>query len=372
MSAKVRGIYQSGGAGPWLYDLQIHGNRFSGTTGCTVRRDAEKWITAFREQKKREIAEYDGSDRAMTFAVASTRWWNEAGQHRKDSRDMERVLAWLQREIGNGKRIAAIDDNLISQLVLRRRGEGVSAGTVNRSMTEPLRAILSRAENLWGQRVKSIAWKQHKLREPQERVREMTADEEKALFSALRPDFVPVARFLLITGLRRAEACGLKWSDVDLASARITVRGKGDTVNTLPMPAAAMAILRAMESMHGEFVFTYVVKHPWGGKRGQRIPIAPDTLGTAYWRARKKAGITDLKLHDFRHTAATRMLRKTGNMKLVQKLLRHQRITTTARYAHATDEDLLSAMEATSPVVSPIPEAAEESKPRKSKAEKAG
>jgi len=348
---RAKGIYQKHGAGDWLFDIQINGHRFSGSTHRANRREAERWIKEYREAKKSEIAEFDGTDRPMTFGVASTRWWTEKGQHRKDARNIEWSLAWLQREIGKSRRISTINNNLIAQLVARRQAQDVTPATVNRSMTEPLRAILTRARDTWGQRVSSIEWKSHKLKEPQERIREMNLAEEEAVFANLRRDFIPIARFLLIMGLRRAEACNLEWQQVDFGSSLLTVNGKGDTVHVLPIPSAAMAILRSLQGQHDRFVFTYVAKHKWSGvRKGTRVPIAPDTLGTAYWRARKAAGVENLKLHDFRHTAATRMMRKVGNIKTVQRMLRHQRITTTARYAHVTNEDLRAAMEATNPV----------------------
>jgi integrase len=303
----------------------------------------------------------------MTFAVASTRWWNEKGQHRKDSTDIERFLAWLQTNIGNKTLIRAIDNNMIARLVATRRAEGVSPATVNRSVTEPLRAILRRADEFWGQTIPRINWGGHKLAEAQERIREMTQAEETALFAALRADFHSIVRFLLITGLRRAEACRLRWGDVDMDGGRITVHGKGDRVDALPMPGAALAILRGEQGRDAEFVFTYVVHHKWGGKLGSRVPIAPDTLGTAFWRARRAAGLaaSDLRLHDIRHTAATRLVRATGNLGAAQKMLRHSRITTTMRYAHVTDEDLRAAMEKAAPVAAPVEAALDAPAPKK-------
>jgi integrase len=299
----------------------------------------------------------------MTFAVASTRWWNEKGQHRKDSKDIERFLAWLQTHIGNKKLIKAIDNNTVAHLVATRRAEGVSPATVNRSAVEPLRAILLRASEFWGQPVQKIHWGKHKLAEAQERIREMTQAEEAALFAALREDFRPILRFVLMTGLRRAEACGLKWSHVDFDGRRILVHGKGGTVDYLPLPDAGLAILRRELGRHPEQVFTYEAtgKLYHGFRKGERVPIKPDTLSTAYWRARKAAGLgdADLRLHDTRHTAATRLTRETGNLKLTQKMLRHKRITTTARYAHATEDDLREAMNRTAPVASPVESPAE-------------
>jgi integrase len=360
--SKVKGLYQRSGVGEWLYDLQIRGHRFCGSTGATTRRDAEKWITAFRKAKEAEVAEFSGEG-PMSFAVASTRWWNERGQHRKDSRDIERFLAWLQTQIGQRTRIDAIDDNMLARLVAARRAEGVSPATVNRSVTEPLRAILARAA-LWGQRVARVEWGAHKLAEAQERIREASQAEETALFAALRPDFRPILRFLLITGLRRAEACGLKWSQVDFDGARLLVHGKGGTVDYLPLPDSALAILRGERGRHSTMVFTYEAtgklkdRHP-SLRKGERVPIKPDTLSTAYWRARRAAGLAeaDLRLHDIRHTAATRLTRDSGNLKLTQKMLRHKRITTTARYAHATEDDLRAAMNKTAPVAAPVAEA---------------
>lgn len=293
----------------------------------------------------------------MTFSDAATRWWLERGEARADAKDIERALAWLQTNIGAKTPIRAIDDNLVSRLVATRRAEDVTPATVNRSMTEPLRAILRRAGKIWRQDVQPIDWGEHLLKEPQERIREMTQAEEAKLFAALREDFRPILRFLLITGLRRAEACGITWSHVDFDGARILVHGKGDAVDYLPLPDAALAILRAEHGRHPKFVFTYVATgklHAF--RKGSRIPIKPDTLSTAYWRARKAAGLAEagLRLHDARHTAATRLTRETGNLKLTQKMLRHKRITTTARYAHATEDDLRAAMNRVTPVASPV------------------
>lgn len=291
----------------------------------------------------------------MTFGDASTRWWSERGQYRKDARTIEWALEWLQAKIGKANLLLAIDDDAVAGLTADRRGEGVRPSTVNRSVTEPLRAILSRARDIWKRPVSDIAWKAHLLAEPQERVREASPEEEARLFAAMRQDFVPIMRFLLLTGLRRAEACGLKWDDVRMDLGEIVVHGKGDRIDVLPLPPSALAVLSAEVGKHPTRVFSYVARHKWSGqKRGSRVAIAPDTLGTAYWRAREKSGVEDFRLHDLRHTAATRLTRSSGNLKLTQELLRHARITTTARYAHVTKEDLRAAMAAAFPVKSPV------------------
>ena len=55
--------------------------------------------------------------------------------------------------------------------------------------------------------------------------------------------------------------------------------------------------------------------------------------------------VDDFRFHDLRHTAATRLLRATGNLKVTQQYLGHADIGMTARYAHATTADVRDAVE---------------------------
>lgn len=354
MRKAARGIYRRKGADEWAFDFILRGHRFCGSTGCTTRRDAEKWIAAYRARKQAEIDQLAGNA-PMTFGAASTRWWNEKGQWRKDARSLEPAMAWLQEKIGLRTALASIDDNTVARLVSLRRGEGVSASTVNRSMTEPLRAILTRA-TLWGQPVKPIQWKEHKLKEPTWIIREATAEDEARAFAALPADLRPVTRFLLIMGWRRAEACGLKWADVDLGEGFATMHGKGGVVLRRPLPPAAMAVLSAERGKHPEYVFTYQAKRADPGKgiaRGDTLPIPPGSLSTAWVRMRDREGLAGLRLHDLRHTTASRIMRRTGNLMAASKALGHARVATTQRYAHMGPDELRAALDAAAPA-SPV------------------
>lgn len=354
MHKTVRGIYRREGDDTFTYDVVIRGHRFCGSTGCTERRAAERWITTFRAEKRTAIEQLSGTA-PMNFGAASTRWWNERGQHRKDAKGLEGYLALLQTRVGMKTMLAAIDDNTVTQLVALRRADGVTPSTVNRSMTELLRAILTRAR-LWKQKVQPIDWKAHKLKEPEGIVREASAAEEATAFSHLRQDLHPITRFLIVTGWRRAEACALRWYDVNFETGFATVTGKGSVVHRRPLPAAAMAVLQGERGHHSEFVFTYLVRHPNGGKKASREPIRPGTLSAAWLRMRNRAGLKGLRLHDLRHTTATRVLRKTGNLVAVQKALGHSRISTTQRYAHMLAEDVRAALDAAAPAIPAVAE----------------
>ena len=57
--------------------------------------------------------------------------------------------------------------------------------------------------------------------------------------------------------------------------------------------------------------------------RGQRYPLTINGAKSAWQRMRRKAGVKDFRFHDFRHDFGTKLLRETGNLKLVQKALNH-------------------------------------------------
>jgi integrase len=289
----------------------------------------------------------------MSFAVASSLYWDQVGKFHQNATDTEGYLAWLQGEIGKGTLVSAIDSAMIAKAVAKRRGDGVANRTVNASVTEPLRAILRRAGNVWGQAVQRIKWSEHLLEEAQERVREATPAEEATLLDAMRDDYVPPLRFALLTGCRQAEIVGLTWARVDFFNDQVTVTGKRGKSRTIPLTAEARALLWSLKDHHAEAVFTYAAKSARDGReRGARYPITVNGFKTA-WRRYARAKVKDFRFHDTRHTAATRLVRATGNLKLAQRLLGHTEIATTARYAHVTDADLRAGMEAMNPTKSP-------------------
>jgi hypothetical protein len=142
----------------YQFDFQLQGRRFHGSTGLSNKRAAERYEEAQKEAAKADLEQEarTGSE-PMTFDLAAGRYWAEVGQHHagEGAKNTKRALAWLVKEIGQHTRIADLSDNVVSELVARRRGQKarnsdrqVSNATVNRSCTEPLRKVLSRAEDM--------------------------------------------------------------------------------------------------------------------------------------------------------------------------------------------------------------------------------
>jgi integrase len=355
-------IYKRPDSPYYHYDFQWRRTRFHGSTGETDRRKAEAFERAEKERVKRHAALGSGPAASMTFDIAADRYWLEIGQYSKET-DLEENIARLVEWIGPNTPLDEIHDDLLARLVARRRGEWrrgnpkfglVSAATVNRTITQLLRRILSRARKKWRIPLSNEPdWAGHILKEPAERTREPRFDEESAIESVERADYRPARLFAQATGLRRREVVNLTWSQVDWGASIIRVIQKGDKPHIIPITPEITNILWPLRSHHETHVFTFVARRTRicakSGKRydrGKRYPISYQGWGTTFARTRKKAGVKDFRIHDLRHTGATRTLRASKNLRAVKEMLGHADIKTTMRYAHALVDDVAEAMTA--------------------------
>lgn len=355
-------VFTRGKSGIYSYSFQIKGRTFFGTTGCTTKPEALAYEELERAKAIVEVARYQETHRTprMTFDAALERLWEEVGQFYKGTyrATVETALAWLLEKsgIGGTTRLCDIGPSKVSEAVARRRGEGVGNATVNRTVTELLRLLMIRARDQWEQEgLKAIAWGTFMLPETKERIRALKTQDEPTLLDTMRDDYVPAIQFMIKSGFRKFEVIGLMKADLDFGNKTISVIGKGNKAATIPMSSELREILFPLMGNPTDHVFTFVSPrtsvNPKTKKkyiRGQHYPLTYSGLGTAWRRyGAAKAGITDFHLHDLRHTAATRLLRGgKANLRVVQKLMRHADLATTAKYAHAFDEDVLEAMEA--------------------------
>jgi integrase len=351
-------VFKRPGSPYYQFEFKFKNRRYRGSTEKASKRDAEA-VERLRKQEAEADMAAGRTPGAMSFGDACARYIFEKGQHGPRPDQVEWSMAWLMATIGEETLLRNISNATVAHVVAKRRGEVVenvardtkrsrrrrapagppklvSAATVNRSVTEPLRKVLHRARDTWAEQVQIIRWRDHMLKEASERVRELSIDEEARLFAALAEHHHPIILYKLRTGCRIMECVDLDYEAIDWGNRRIAVLGKGDDLSVIPMTASVRDLLWSQRDDHTGRVFLQP-----SGK-----PFTYSGVDSAFGRALAKAGITNLHLHDIRHTRATRLLRETGNLKLVQKALRHKNIETTARYAHVLDEDLRSGLEA--------------------------
>lgn len=355
-------VYKSAKSPFYHYDFQIYGHRFHGSTEARNKRDAEKVEAEVRKKAKADIEHQRRTGNGpLTLDIACGRYWNEVGDHHVGRLNTYRDLSRLIEYFGADKRLDEITDADVASLVAWRRTQTVKGrkkrkdglpekviepSTVNRSTLEPLKKVFQRAKRTWRYQFQHEPnWRDHFLAEPQERVRELLDHEAKALDASIRDDYEPWLEFARLTGLRRAETL-LRWSAVNFQTNQIRTRGKGGKWVTTPITSAVRAVLEPLRGHHTEFVFTYVCKRPREGQvRGRRYPITKEGAKSQWRRAKVRAGLEDFRFHDIRHDVATKTLRKTGNLKIVQKILNHASIKTTTKYAHVLDDEVAQALE---------------------------
>lgn len=364
--------------GVYSYDFQYRGQRFSGSTGKTSKREAEKIESAKLEEAKTLFRSSEALyAKEMTIETACARYWQEKAQYEINATAKIGFLDWLCAHFGNSTPLHEIDDARVAAMVAKRRGETVpsrrkagrkykapetrkriSAATVNRTATQPLRAVILRARNLWGVRTAPVKWSEHILSEPQERIREASPAEEADVLANIGRGYDVAVKFAFRSGCRRMEIVGLTWARVNFFAREYTVIGKGGKLRTIPMTDADYEMFREELGRHPDQVFTFEAartrkeNHDRTFVRGQRYPITEHGLKTAMRRAVAKSGVQNFHFHDTRHTAATRVLR-TSNLRVVQTLLGHSDVKTTTKYAHALKEDVRAALEAASTTKSP-------------------
>jgi site-specific recombinase XerD len=233
--------------------------------------------------------------------------------------------------------LAEVTPEMVSDYRRKRYAEKKTIATVNRELT-----FLRNAYNVairhykwcFVNPVASVKFD----RERNMRDRWLTAEEENSLFCHLNGRLVDIVRLVLNTGLRQDEVLSLTRSNVDLFRRTITVKGKGDKVRTIPLNAIAIEILKTRmktHHIHSELVFPSAT----GTK------IMRQRLVRAFSKAAKDSGLQDFHFHDLRHTFATRLAQAGVDLYKIAKLLGHNDISTTQRYAHHCPESLRSSVD---------------------------
>ncbi len=144
---------------------------------------------------------------------------------------------------------------------------------------------------------------------------------------------------LLGTGIRLASLVNLNVGDVDLGSGTIRINGKGNVERLVFLNRRLKQLLKGYLASHADTSDPLFLS-----LRTRRIGARQVELRLAYWL--EQAGVTcRCSVHTLRHTFATRLYQKTGDLLLVKRALGHSRITTTEIYTHPCDATLKQAFQ---------------------------
>lgn len=147
------------------------------------------------------------------------------------------------------------------------------------------------------------------------------------------PRHVAIIRLLLLTGARKNEIARLRWCEVDLDKGLLRLKDSKTGPKIIRLGAAATSLLAKLPKAHATWVFP-------DRKHADR-PMS--NLDWAWVRIRTKAEMPDVRIHDLRHSFASIGVAGGEGLVLIGKLLGHEHVVTTNRYAHLSDDPLQAA-----------------------------
>ena len=188
----------------WMRFTTPSGKRIRVTTGTEDRTQAQECHDQLKAQYWKVQKLGEKPERSWQDAVV--RWLDETS-HKATQRDDLYHLRWLDPYLGN-QTLNSITRDLIDDIIVKRKSEGVSHATVNR-MLAVVRAILRRAALEWEWIDKYPRIKL--LPEPKRRIRWITLEEAQRLIEELPEHLAEMVRFTLATGLRQSNVTQLEW-----------------------------------------------------------------------------------------------------------------------------------------------------------------
>ncbi len=132
---------------------------------------------------------------------------------------------------------------------------------------------------------------------------------------------------IALTGARRGEILGLKWSEVDMQRGILFLGDSKTRKKPIVISEQTVEILKAIPRREGN-------PHVFCGKRtGQPLT----NIDRPWRRIRKDAGLEDVRIHDLRHSFASVAAAQGSSLPILGSILGHHRVETTARYSHLAD-----------------------------------
>ena len=227
------------------------------------------------------------------------------------------------------KSLAELRGSDIAAFVKEREGQGRSPHTITRDI-----ALISRlyeiAKANWGMEglnnpTKSII----KPKLPSGRTRRLEKGEEKKLLEKSPKNFQDVVKFALETAMRRGEIASLTWENVNLKRSTVILpKTKNGEARTVPLSPSAAAILqsRPTPTSTKERVFGYTENS------------ITCTMRTSCGEAK----IEDLRFHDLRHEATSRLFENTDlDIMEIRMITGHKTLQMLAGYTHLRNDRLV-------------------------------
>jgi len=325
-------------AGIWHIDKRILGRRVCQSTGRAQLEEAETHLARVMEEARQ--AQVYGVRPSRTFEQAAAKFVLE-NRHKRSLADDVSRLKGLMPWIG-GVALDRLHLGTLQPWIAERQRSGVSTGTINHGL-QIVRRILNLAAGEWmdergltwlhvAPRIKLLVL--HDKRQPYP----LNWEEQSRLFRELPDHLADMALFAVNTGCRDAEICNLQW-DWEVAVPQLGTsvfiipgwRVKNGEDRVVVLNRFARSVVDARRGRHAQYVFAYEGK-----------PIK-HMLNTAWKKARARALLDQVRVHDLKHTFGRRLRASGVSFEDRQDLLGHRSGKITTHYSAADLSRLIEA-----------------------------
>lgn len=345
---------------------------FVSPSGKRIRRSLEtsdkRQAQELHDQLKAEAwrVEKLGDYPSVTFDDACLRWLQEK-EHKKSLDDDKTKIEYFLGFF-SGKLLASITETDIlkatSGMVNRKYREvwEIKAASAKRKGTKIaaykpkpatqatkdrylafLRSLFRAAVNDWKWIGKSPTIKVRQKKEI--RVRWLTKEEATTLIQCMPDVMKPVVMFALATGLRRSNILNLEWTQIDLQRKVAWIHPedtKGGKAIGVALNETACRVLRMQIGKHQQYVFVHTEAwHRADGSPTAKVRKMRVDDNTAWSTGLRRAGITNFRFHDLRHTWASWLVQAGVPLTALQEMGGWESIEMVQRYAHLAPNHLV-------------------------------
>lgn len=294
-----------------------------------TKEDAEKWARSIEVEWDKGTYQNNHHAQKTLFSELIERYLREVTPLMRGAKsDAIRLKAILKRPIAKVN-VLLLSSSRIAKYRDERLQE-VSAGTVTRELAY-FSSIINHARREWNINISNPVLLVKKPPSPQGRNRVLSQQEEMQLLHACEPKANrsiytrPFVILALETAMRRGEILSLRWENIDHSkrTAFLQLTKNGDS-RTVPLSSRAIETLQALPISID----------------GRVLPINFAAIEANFKRARERAKLENLRIHDLRHTAVTRLAEILPNLIELSAVSGHRSLAMLKRYYHPRAEDI--------------------------------
>lgn len=294
-----------------------------------TKEDAERWARSIEVEWDKGTYTNLHQVQKTIFGELIERYIREVTPTMRGAKeDTIRLKAILRRPITkvnllllNSSRIAQYRDERLKEVL---------PATVIRELAY-FSSIINHARREWGINIPNPVLLVRKPPSPPGRNRILSKDEELQLLEASKAKAnrniytYPFIVLALETAMRRGELLGLRWEHINFSkqTAHLPLTKNGES-RIVPLSKKALETLQALPRSID----------------GRVLPVNFAALENNFKRARIRANIKDLRIHDLRHSAITRLAEKLPNLLELSAVTGHKQLTMLKRYYHPNPEML--------------------------------